>query len=143
MIAVLRPLTSKKNQNKLSCISPSEANLKMHALEQDLTLMKDELSELEAKYGKLEQNTETVHIEVLEQEAQLNEFEDEMEEKPESPSEEEKVEFVAEDTPQVKRSRDTLMQIISEHKEELTKINGLIDKAAENEDFDTAEELTV
>jgi hypothetical protein len=57
MIQVLRPLTSKKNASEKlysKSITPSEANLKLHALEQDLTLMKDELAELEAKYGKIE-----------------------------------------------------------------------------------------
>jgi hypothetical protein len=57
MIQVLRPLTSKKNASEKlysKSITPSEANLKLHALEQDLTLMKDELTELEAKYGKIE-----------------------------------------------------------------------------------------
>lgn len=56
MISVLKPLTDSKAKGfKLSSksITPSEANQKLWALEQDLTLMKEQLSELELRYGNL------------------------------------------------------------------------------------------
>ena len=46
-------------------------------------------------------------------------------------------------TSPIKRTRETLIKLIQEHSDELASLNAQIDKAAETEDFDTAESLSV
>lgn len=118
MIAVLKPLTSKKTQSKLSCLTPSEANQKLRTLEQDLHLVKDELAELESKYGRLESYAIEIVTEAKAESSEESEHE-QIQDKQEPPSDEEEVEFVAEESSQNKRSRETLAQMISEHRNDL------------------------
>lgn len=57
MIEVLKPLAEQRSQGfKLisKSITASEAQSKLRTLEKDLALMQEELAELEAKYGKIE-----------------------------------------------------------------------------------------
>ena len=111
--------------------------------------MKEELETLEQKYGKLDsQNVKEViepQVEVQEepqdiQKVQVPEVVEEQKEEPPSESSDEKEEFNA--SPIVHRSREILVKLINDQRQELQNLNQQIDRAAETEDFDMAEELS-